>query len=55
MITISPKQFTGEWLYGYALDFHTVKSDYMGDSSHGTLHFDNKKKRNGRYGITSEM
>jgi competence protein ComFC len=47
MITISPKRISGEWLYGYALDFHTLKSDYMGGGSHGSSNFDNTRSEMG--------
>jgi len=39
MIKISPKSIKGQWDIGYALDFHTVKSDYIGDDEYGHPQF----------------
>jgi predicted amidophosphoribosyltransferase len=35
MIKIAPRQIKGNWDDGYALDFHTVTSDYVGDDEYG--------------------
>jgi len=39
MIKISPKKIKGKWDDGYALDFHTVSSDYVGDDEYGHPQF----------------
>lgn len=39
MIKISPKRIKGKWNEGYALDFHTVSSDYVGDDEYGHPQF----------------
>lgn len=39
MIKISPKRIRGHWDDGYALDFHTVRSDYVGDDEYGHPQF----------------
>ena len=43
MINISPMTITGQWNEGYALDFHTVRSDYVGDDEYGHPRFDTKR------------
>jgi len=35
MIETSPRQIKGEWTSGYALDFHTLSSEYIGDDEYG--------------------
>jgi len=35
MIKIAPRKIKGNWDDGYALDFHTVTSDYVGDDEYG--------------------
>jgi competence protein ComFC len=40
MIKISPKKIKGEWVDGYALDFHTAGSVYIGDDEYGHPQFD---------------
>ncbi len=39
MIEISPRKISGKWNEGYALDFHTVSSDYIGDDEYGHPQF----------------
>lgn len=39
MIKISPNKIKGKWDDGYALDFHTVSSDYVGDDEYGRPQF----------------
>jgi competence protein ComFC len=35
MINISPKTIPGKWREGYALDYHTLKSDFIGYDEYG--------------------
>jgi len=42
MIKISPKQIKGKWTSGYALDVHTLSSQYIGDNEYGHPQFDTK-------------
>jgi len=42
MIKISPKQIKGKWTSGYALDVHTLSSEYIGDNEYGHPQFDTK-------------
>ena len=35
MVEIKPKRIKGNWKDGFALDFHTVKSEYIGDDEYG--------------------
>lgn len=42
MIKISPKKIAGPWVDGYALDFHTVGSDFIGYDEYGHEKFDTK-------------
>ena len=42
MINISPKQIKGKWTSGYALDFHTLSSEYIGHNEYGHPQFDTK-------------
>ena len=43
MIEISPKKIEGQWNEGFALDFHTISSDYIGDNEYGQPQFDTKR------------
>ncbi len=47
MVNISPIRIAGEWLYGYALDYHTVQSEYIYGNSHGGFNFDNTRSEMG--------
>ena len=42
MIEISPKKIIGQWNDGYALDFHTITSEYIGDNEYGHPQFSSK-------------
>lgn len=42
MIKISPRQIKGKWTCGYALDMHTLSSEYIGDNEYGHPQFDTK-------------
>ncbi|MCJ7575155.1 MAG: ComF family protein [Dehalococcoidia bacterium] len=43
MATIRPTEIKGNWVKGFALDVHTVSSDYLGDDQYGHPHFDTKR------------
>ena len=43
MINISPQKIKGEWTGGYALDFHTISSEYIGDDEYGHPQFVTKR------------
>jgi len=40
MVKISPKRLQGQWDEGFALDFHTISSTYVGDDEYGHPQFD---------------
>ena len=42
MITLNPKNLSGNWFEGYALDYHTLSSTFLGYDSFGHKVFDNK-------------
>jgi predicted amidophosphoribosyltransferase len=39
-VTIHPKKLAGRWREGYALDYHSVSSVYIGDNQFGHPEFD---------------
>lgn len=41
VVKIDPIILSGNWDLGFALDYHTVKSVYLGEDPYGKLHFDN--------------
>jgi hypothetical protein len=43
MVEINPKPITGNWTEGFALDFHTLSSEYIGDDEYGHPQFDTKR------------
>lgn len=43
MATIHPIRIPGRWREGYALDFHTTGSVYIGDDEYGHPQFDTKR------------
>jgi len=43
MVKISPKKIKGQLDEGYALDFHTVRSDFIGYDGYGHPQFDTKR------------
>lgn len=47
MVEINPKRITGNWTEGFALDFHTVSSEYIGDDEYGHPQFDTKRSEIG--------
>ena len=40
MVDINPIQLTGPWDEGFAPDFHTVGSQYLGDDAYGFPQFE---------------
>jgi competence protein ComFC len=40
MVEINPIQLIGPWDEGFALDFHTVGSQYLGDDAYGLPQFE---------------
>lgn len=47
MITINPKKLHGSWFEGYALDLHTLSSEFMGYDQFGHTVFDSKRSELG--------
>ena len=47
MVEIHPKQINGNWTEGFALDFHTLRSDYIGDDEYGRPQFDTTRSEMG--------
>jgi len=47
MVEINPKRITGGWTEGFALDFHTLSSEYIGDDEYGHPQFDTKRSEIG--------
>lgn len=47
MATIRPTELKGNWVKGFALDVHTLSSDYLGDNQYGHPHFDTKRSQLG--------
>lgn len=43
VIKISPKKIKGKWADGFALDYHTVSSEYIGDDEYGHPQYDTKR------------
>ena len=43
MIRISPKKLEGNWANGFALDYHIIKSFYIGDDAYGHPQFETKR------------
>jgi predicted amidophosphoribosyltransferase len=43
MVAINPIPITGPWDEGFALDLHTVSSQYLGDDEYGNPQFDTKR------------
>lgn len=39
MVEIHPKKLAGNWESGFALDFHTISSEYIGDDENGRPQF----------------
>ena len=47
MTEINPKRIAGSWTEGFALDFHTLSSEYIGDDEYGHPQFDTKRSEIG--------
>lgn len=47
MVQINPKRIIGRWTEGFALDFHTLSSEYIGDDEYGHPQFDTKRSEIG--------
>lgn len=47
MVAIKPIELKGNWAKGYALDIHTISSEYLGDDDYGHPHFDTKRSELG--------
>jgi len=47
MVKISPKKIKGQWVDGYALDFHMVSSTFIGYDDYGHEQFDTKRSEIG--------
>ena len=47
MVGIQPKRIKGSWKDGFALDFHTVKSEYIGDDEYGHPQYDTTRSEIG--------
>ena len=43
MTTVRPIRLPGRWRYGFALDYHTVSSTYLGDDEYGHPMFDTRR------------
>ncbi len=43
MVTVRPMKIPGRWRDGYALDYHTVRSVYLGDDEFGHAQFDTQR------------
>lgn len=39
MVQINPKRISGNWKEGFALDFHSLSSEYIGDDEYGRPQF----------------
>lgn len=47
MVEINPRRISGSWTEGFALDYHTVSSEYVGDDEYGHPQFDTKRSEVG--------
>ena len=47
MIEVHPKEITGPWVKGFALDDHTLSSDYVGDDEFGHARFNTRRSELG--------
>ena len=47
MVSVSPKPLPGKWTAGYALDLHTLSSDFLGHDEWGNARFDSKRSEMG--------
>jgi predicted amidophosphoribosyltransferase len=47
MIKVNPRKISGSWRDGYALDFHTISSTYVGDNEFGHPQFETERSEAG--------
>jgi predicted amidophosphoribosyltransferase len=47
MVTINPTRIAGKWQQGYALDVHTLRSDFLGYDAYGHPEFDTQRSEIG--------
>lgn len=47
MVRINPKKIPGKWREGYALDYHTLRSDFIGHDEYGHPRFDTERSEMG--------
>ena len=47
MTEINPKRIRGNWKEGFALDFHTLRSEYIGDDEYGHPQFETTRSEIG--------
>lgn len=47
MVKVTPKKFPGKWREGYALDYHTLRSDFIGHDEFGHPMFDTERSEIG--------
>ena len=47
MLKINPIKLVGEWEAGYALDYHTLSSEYLGDDEYGHPQFETARSEVG--------
>jgi len=47
MVQINPKRISGNWTEGFALDFHSLSSEYIGDDEYGRPQFDTTRSEIG--------
>jgi len=47
MAEIHPKRIRGNWKEGFALDFHTLRSEYIGDDEYGHPQFETTRSEIG--------
>src|SRR4030042_3584837 len=47
MVEINPKRIAGSWTEGFAFDFHTLSSKYIGDNEYGHPQYDTKRSEIG--------
>jgi len=45
--SVKPTRIPGRWREGFALDYHTVSSTYLGDDEYGTPRFETKRSELG--------
>jgi competence protein ComFC len=45
---LNPIKLLGEWNEGYALDYHTIYSEYLGENEFGRVQYDTKRSELGQ-------